>query len=104
MVKPTVSTSRKRKKTKESETMKKRKLSLNKKRKAGSVPEGNCMSKISKQTIIGCPVCKDGQEFEGRGHQCTICKRFVHPFCASNKDVDGYGKKVICNDCKSLIM
>ena len=103
LIKSTASKARKRKSSKESlinEVIKKGKLSQNKKRKAGSESEENCDPKVPKQTNIGCPVCQDGQEFDGGGHQCTKCKRFVHPFCATAEKVEGFGSKVICNDCK----
>ena len=44
-----------------------------------------------------CPVCKLGP-FQG-GHQCIACKRMVHIFCGKPIGEEGFGQKILCNDC-----
>ena len=45
-----------------------------------------------------CPVCKIGP-FQG-GHQCIACKRMVHIFCGEPIGEEGFGQKILCNDCQ----
>ena len=79
-------------------TSKKKKLSLKRKRASDKECDETSLKVPRQKTLEGCPICKDGQPFEGR-HQCIKCERYVHPWCVMQEQHEGYGSKVVCLDC-----
>ena len=44
-----------------------------------------------------CPVCRQSP-FSG-GHQCTLCRKYVHRFCGNGVGEENFGQKVNCFNC-----
>ena len=48
-----------------------------------------------------CVVCK--QQYDG-GHSCISCKNPCHTFCGEPVSEEGFGKPVLCFNCKDMSM
>lgn len=46
-----------------------------------------------------CHVCNGDV---GQAHSCLTCHRFIHIFCGTQQDEEGYGQKAICKDCSGI--
>ena len=39
----------------------------------------------------------------GSAHKCTLCLKNCHIFCGRQVGEEGFGQKVVCNTCKTML-
>ena len=57
------------------------------------------LKEVLEISSVGCPVCQNGQPFEGGAHKCTKCLKSIHPWCGRG-ETEGFGESLVCLKCK----